>query len=400
MAGKKGMIIKKNHEDSPRFAEYYKKEHPEWTIEQCEEKAKWFKKSCNYQCIEYYEKNYPKLSHEEHLELKKKLQLQKKQNNPLNLEYYQKNYPELTLSEQQKLWHKYTKENNYQCKEYYLNKGMSIEEAEILKNEKTKIATDKISKKVSGELNGMHSSKTSQEKRNSISPKRIEFYERKYPESSHEEHLKMLQDQINKTNNSNKINHGYNTTIEYYLDKGLSYEDAYLKLKERQTTFSLQKCIDKYGEEIGHIKFAQRQKKWLNSLYKNFQNNGDGRSKQSKFAKDLIINICKYFEIEIPKKEFYIYDKQNKRAYAYDFQYNYHIIEFNGDFWHCNPNIYNEDFYNKVKQKYAKDIWEYDKIKINLCHNYNLKTLTIWESEYNENKEATLQKCINFLKDA
>lgn len=40
MAGKKGMTIKKSHEDSPRFAEYYKKEHTEWTVEQCEEEAK------------------------------------------------------------------------------------------------------------------------------------------------------------------------------------------------------------------------------------------------------------------------------------------------------------------------------------------------------------------------
>ena len=397
MAGKQGMTVKKNHEDSPKFAEYYKKEHPEWTNEECENKAKWFKKSCNYQCIEYYEKNYPELSHEEHLRLKKQLQDQKKINNPLNLEYYEKNYPELSHEEQEKLWHEYTRKNNYQCKEYYLKNNISEKEAENLKNEKIKIAANKISKKVSGELNGMHHLKTTQEKRNSISPRNIAFYERKYPELSHEEHLKLQQDFFNK--NALAIKKAIKpTNIEYYLNQGYSYEDAYLKLKERQTTFSLQKCIDTYGEEIGHIKFAERQKKWLNSLYKNFQNNGDGRSKQSKFAKELITNICKYFSIEIPKKEFYIYDKQNKRAYAYDFHYNYHIIEFNGDYWHCNPKIYNEHFYNKVKQLYAKDIWKYDKIKINLCHKYNIKTLTIWESEYNENKEATLQKCIDFMK--
>ena len=112
----------------------------------------------------------------------------------------------------------------------------------------------------------------------------------------------------------------------------------------------------------------------------------------------LITNICKYFSIEIPKKEFYIYDKQNKKVYAYDFHYNYHIIEFNGDYWHCNPKLYDENFYNKVKQLYAKDIWEYDKTKIDLCNKYNIKTLTIWESEYNDDKEATLQKCIDFIK--
>ena len=347
MAGKKGMTVKKNREDSPKFAEYYKKEHPEWTIEQCEEKAKWFKRSCNYQCIEYYEKNYPELSHEDHLRIRKELQIQKKQNNPLHFEYYIKNYPELSTSEQEKLWHEYVRKNNYQCKEYYLKNNVSEEEAEKLKNEKIKIAANKISKKVSGELNGMHSSKTSQEKRNSISPRNIAFYERKYPELSHEEHLK-LQKEFFEKNRSAVKNAVKPTNIEYYLNQGYSYEDAYLKLKERQTTNSLEKFIEKYGEEIGNIKYAERQKKWLNSLYKNFQLNGDGRSKQSKFAKELITNICKYFSIEIPKKEFYIYDKQNKKVYAYDFHYNYHIIEFNGDYWHCNPKLYNENFYNKV----------------------------------------------------
>lgn len=397
MAGKQGMKIKKNHEDSPRFAEYYKKEHPEWTNEECENKAKWFKKSCNYQCIEYYEKNYPELSHEEHLRLKKQLQDQKKINNPLSLEYYKYNYSNLSSEEQKNLWHEYTRKNNYQCKEYYLKDNLSEEDAEKLKNEKIKIAAKKISNKVSGELNGMHHLKTSQEKRNSISPRNIAFYERKYPELSHNEHLKLQQDFFNK--NALAVKSAIKpTNIEYYLNQGMTYEEAYLKLKERQTTNSLEKFIKKYGEEIGTIKYAERQKKWLNSLYKNFQLNGDGRSKQSKFAKELIINICKYFSIEIPKKEFYIYDKQNKKAYAYDFHYNYHIIEFNGDFWHCNPKIYDENFYNKVKQLYAKDIWKYDKAKINLCHKYNIKTLTIWESEYNNDKEATLQKCIDFIK--
>ena len=397
MAGKKGMTVKKNREDSPKFAEYYKKEHPEWTIEQCEEKSKWFKRSCNYQCIEYYERNYPELSHEDHLRIRKELQIQRNQNNPLHFEYYIKNYPELSTSEQEKLWHEYVRKNNYQCKEYYLKNNVSEEEAEKLKNEKIKIAANKISKKVSGEFNGMHSSKTSQEKRNSISPRNIAFYERKYPELSHEEHLKLQKEFFEK--NRLAVKKAVKpTNIEYYLNQGYSYEDAYLKLKERQTTNSLEKFIEKYGEEIGNIKYAERQKKWLNSLYKNFQLNGDGRSKQSKFAKELITSICKYFSIEIPKKEFYIYDKQNKKVYAYDFHYNYHIIEFNGDYWHCNPKLYDENFYNKVKQLYAKDIWEYDKTKIDLCDKYNIKTLTIWESEYRNNKEATLQKCIDFIK--
>ena len=83
MAGVKGMKPKKTHEESPKFPEYWQKLNPDWEYKRCEEKAKWFKRSCNYQCIEYYEVKYPELSHEEHLKMKNDLQIQKRKNNPL-----------------------------------------------------------------------------------------------------------------------------------------------------------------------------------------------------------------------------------------------------------------------------------------------------------------------------
>ena len=92
MAGKKGQKV--NTETSKRNYYYWKTQNPDWTIEQCEEKAKWFRKSCNYKCIEYYEKNYPNLSHEEHLKLKEKLYIQQKQSRDTNIEYWKKKYPE------------------------------------------------------------------------------------------------------------------------------------------------------------------------------------------------------------------------------------------------------------------------------------------------------------------
>lgn len=296
MAGKKGMKILKNHEDLPRFTEYYKKENPEWTIEQCEEKAKWFKKSCNYQCIEYYEKNYPELSHEEHLKLKQQIQYQKKQNNPLNIEYYINKYPELSREEQKNLWHKYTKENCYQSEEYYIKRGATIEEAKKLKEEKLKIVTPKIVAKISGQNNGMSSTNRTEQQRKESSPFSKEFYIKR---GLSENDRKKFNEQVSKNRN-------YNTQLEYYLNKGMSKEDAKIALSNRQATFSYEKCIKKYGETEGNKIFSQRQQKWLKSLYNNFQNNGDERSKQSQFAKDIIKKCCKNIQISIPKKEKYI----------------------------------------------------------------------------------------------
>lgn len=61
------------------------------------------------------------------------------------------------------------------------------------------------------------------------------------------------------------------------------------------------------------------------------------------------------------------------------------IIEYNGDYWHCNPNKYNFDYYHELKKMFAEEIWNYDKKKIDLIksNGYNLEV--IWETEYNKN---------------
>lgn len=45
--------------------------------------------------------------------------------------------------------------------------------------------------------------------------------------------------------------HNNATKIDYYLVRGYSEQDAKKALRERQRTFTLEKCIAKYGEEKG-----------------------------------------------------------------------------------------------------------------------------------------------------
>jgi G:T-mismatch repair DNA endonuclease (very short patch repair protein) len=60
------------------------------------------------------------------------------------------------------------------------------------------------------------------------------------------------------------------------------------------------------------------------------------------------------------------------------------IIEFNGDYWHCNPKKYNADYYNQVKGKTAKELWDYDKKKIDLIRSYGYNLEVVWESDLKE----------------
>lgn len=67
------------------------------------------------------------------------------------------------------------------------------------------------------------------------------------------------------------------------------------------------------------------------------------------------------------------------------------IIEYNGDYWHCNPKKYKEYYFNQKKQKYAHELWEQDKIKKELAEKNGYKLFIIWESDYMFQKEKTIE---------
>jgi len=60
------------------------------------------------------------------------------------------------------------------------------------------------------------------------------------------------------------------------------------------------------------------------------------------------------------------------------------IIEYNGDYWHCNPKKYGPDYFNQKKQKTAKELWEYDKNKIDLIKEKGYNLEIVWESDLND----------------
>ena len=185
--------------------------------------------------------------------------------------------------------------------------------------------------------------------------------------------------------------------IEYWVNKGYTEEESKIKVKEVQSTFTLNKCIQKYGEENGTKMFNERQYKWKKSLQENFEREGDGRSPSSQFANSVIKELCTYLGIEIPKKEKWIQDKETNKAYSYDFRYKNKIIEFNGDYWHCNPKMYEAGYFNKNKSLTAKKIWNYDLKKIRTAEKYGYQVLVIWERDWIKNPKQTIEKCIKFI---
>ncbi len=57
------------------------------------------------------------------------------------------------------------------------------------------------------------------------------------------------------------------------------------------------------------------------------------------------------------------------------------LLEFNGTYWHLDPRIYNADYYDKSKDRFAKDVWDYDfkKMQNAIQNGYNIEV--IWQQD-------------------
>jgi G:T-mismatch repair DNA endonuclease (very short patch repair protein) len=73
------------------------------------------------------------------------------------------------------------------------------------------------------------------------------------------------------------------------------------------------------------------------------------------------------------------------------------IIEYNGDRWHYNKNIYSADFFDKVKNRYAWEKWEKDEKKLKHAKDNGYNIEVIWEYDWKRLSDRTrfLQKIVN-----
>ena len=257
-----------------------------------------------------------------------------------------------------------------------------------------------------GDKNPNAKCNTTEEHRKSISPFSKSF--KKYDGMTDEEKEKQIRE-YRQTDRDDR-----NTTqVKYWLNKGYSEDEAKQKVSERQRTFTLEKCIEKYGEEEGTRKYIDRQKNWSAKVEEQYQQglfskipHSQNSNIYSKFEKDIVDSIIESLDIDID--DIYCYktsqfrlentnESCNNKIFSYDFKFRNKIIEFNGDFWHMNPDIYDSDFVNPYTNLSAEEKWNFDEIKLECAIQNGYDVLTIWEQEYKENKEVTIQKCIEFL---
>lgn len=133
-------------------------------------------------------------------------------------------------------------------------------------------------------------SKTKNWKPDSYDTKSLDFHIKKYGEKLGIKKYK-----------KSCYNNGKSLRVEHWLDKGYTFEESKLLLKERQTTFSLKKCIKKYGKELGVQRWKERQDKWQNTLKAKSQDEiADINRRKSS-------GIGRYLDKTVPGRIYYIH---------------------------------------------------------------------------------------------
>lgn len=148
-------------------------------------------------------------------------------------------------------------------------------------------------------------------------------------------------------------------------------------IKRQSYTCSKEYFIEEYGEIQGKLKFDNFVEKKTNFL---------GYSKISQDFFDVLDKYYKeYTTFYATKNEEYEIINKNDYYYMLD----YYIkelnicVEYNGDMWHANPNMF-EAHDNPIPYKkdlYADEIWERDNNRIKKLKELGIKTFIVWDSE-------------------
>ena len=228
----------------------------------------------------------------------------------------------------------------------------------------------------------------------------------KYDGMTDEEKKQKIQEICHQLAEEKKKNNTNPLTLEYYLAKGLSEHEARAKLKERQSTFSLEKCIERYGEVEGRRRFDERQKKWqdtLNSkpveeierISKCKMGNGCGYSKISQKLFDEIVAQLgqnKFSEIFYATNgqdscfnEYMVYDPATSSQFFLDFYVkdNNKVIEFDGDYWHGEKRGCQE--YDREREQKLRELGY-------------VNIMRVRERDYKNNPDEVVQECLSFIR--
>ena len=239
-----------------------------------------------------------------------------------------------------------------------------------------------------------------------------------------------------------KQKQAYSNSYEYKKEKhGWSDED--FKNFNKSRAITLKNLIEKYGETDGTIRwqnYCERQA-YTNTIGYFIEKYGQkkGKEKYQQVCREkshCVENICKRYDCDVETASLILQDRVNHNNHVsnsekffvdelekvlgteldysyktkqycvygnnkvnfYDVVHNNRAIEYNGDYWHCNPKTFLENYYHSVANKLAREIWKDDQNKIDLLKKKrNIECLIIWESDFLQDPKKILEECRKWI---
>lgn len=282
--------------------------------------------------------------------------------------------------------------NNFYSVQYWMNKGMTEEDAVTHIHELGK--------------------------KNSI--RRIEYWVAKgYTASDARDKVKSLQSSVGKLQRSSK---------HKWIAEGYSQEDATKIASEylqQKSTFHVRYWMDRHGmtedEAKGRISSIQTELSSRSSKFLGKKRTYDSKQKISESMKAFIKKIgvdnwiSHFGEFDngrsLLEEEIFQYVKtKNSSAkhnlmickYNVDIVVENKLIEVFGDYWHANPLLYEAAdtiIYPGDARILVSDKWNFDRIRLEYLKAIGYDVLVVWESDWRKNLENTQQTILDFLYD-
>lgn len=194
----------------------------------------------------------------------------------------------------------------------------------------------------------------------------------------------------------------FKNNLAYWIKETNGNIEEAKKLHKKFQTRDMDWFVTKYGEEEGKKRYALKTKRWINTMHSKSDDEklrinklkAAGIGTKSKAELEVAESLAK---VGIKIERQFLLKRTKDKWYYFDFNYGNKIIEYNGDYWHCNPALYESSYYNKRTKKTASEMWTRDLIKQQFAIDHGFEVMVIWECDYNKDKQKVIQECINFL---
>ena len=185
---------------------------------------------------------------------------------------------------------------------------------------------------------------------------------------------------------------------KYFIEK-YGYKDGisrYMSMLEGKK-ITLENMIAKYGQIEGEKKFHL----WLERLSERRSSSTSLKAINffHKLQARLPANVDVYYKGSSENdKEYLVYSEDIVHFYDFVCPSLKKCIEYNGDYWHCNPKKYGADYIHPQLGLSAKKKWKLDEEKLMFLEKHrNIHTKVVWESDVDNSEESVIMECLDWL---